>query len=300
VVVTRLPEVPVHVEAYASPEAVREEEFAPAYALAPHTPLIISADDEYAKRLSSRLDAHITTYGFDESAQVRLDGGEVFAEEGVPVGMRASVSVGEGGPHDVHARGALGTQQLYAPAAALALALALGATTKEALKGLEAYVPPPGRARLLRGIRGSVLVDDSYNASPAAVEEALASLALVPGKRRIAILGDMLELGRFSAEEHEHIGTHAARVVDVVIAVGARARGIYDAARAAGKSEHDVLYFPDAVTAVDSIRDFVQKGDVVLIKASQSIRAERLVEALLENPADASLLVRQDPEWKSR
>jgi UDP-N-acetylmuramoyl-tripeptide--D-alanyl-D-alanine ligase len=110
----------------------------------------------------------------------------------------------------------------------------------------------------------------------------------------------MLELGRFSAEEHEHIGTHAARVVDVVIAVGARARGIYDAARAAGKSEHDVLYFPDAVTAVDSIRDFVQKGDVVLIKASQSIRAERLVEALLENPADASLLVRQDPEWKSR
>lgn len=299
VVVTRLPEVPVHVEAYASPEAVREEEFAPAYALAPHAPLIISADDSYAKHLSSRLDVHITTYGFSAGAHVHLADALLLEEGNQPVGMKASVTVGKTA-HPLRARGALGRQQLYAPAAALACALALGLTAKEALKGLEAYIAPPGRSRLLVGLSDSVLIDDTYNSSPAAVEEALGSLALVPGKRRIAVLGDMLELGRYSAEEHARIGKRAAQHADVVVGVGERARGIADAASAAGKGDRDALYFNDSKEAAEALRSIVRPGDVVLVKGSQGVRMERIMEALVKDQADRLLLVRQENEWLKR
>lgn len=295
VVVTRLPEVPVHVEAYASPAAVREEEFAPAYALLPGAPLILSADDTYAKHLASRLSARVTTYGFAKDADIRLGEAEVIQENG-PKGMQTRVMVGNHS-YDVAARGALGRQQLYAPAAALACALALGLSAKEALKGLEDYVPPPGRAHLLRGLSDAVLIDDTYNSSPAAVEEALSSLALAPGKRRIAVLGDMLELGRYSTDEHAHVGKRAATHADVVVGVGARAESITQAARVAGKGEREALHFNDSYEAADALRDMLRPGDVVLIKGSQGMRMERIVKELIKDPRDANLLVRQDKEW---
>lgn len=299
VVVTRLPEVPVHVEAYASPAAVREEEFAPAYALSRGAPLIISADDPYAKKLAARVTAHQTTYGFAPEADVRLQNATLRTDGLTPEGMTARVQVGDA-LHTLSANGALGVQQLYAPAAALAVALALGLTPKEALKGLESYIPPAGRARLLKGIRGSVIIDDSYNASPAAVEEALKSLSLIPAKRRIAILGDMLELGRYSAAEHERIGKLAAHAAEVVVGVGTRAKQLVDAAYTLHKNAHRAVHYMDALAAVEGLQDFIQTGDVILIKGSQSIRVERIVASLLLNTSDASLLVRQEEEWLKR
>lgn len=296
VVVTRLPEVPVHVEAYASPDAVREEEFAPAYALMPEAPLILSADDPYAKHLASRLAARITTYGFAKEADVRLENGTLRTDEQGPRGMNAKVVVGKN-TYELSANGALGRQQLYAPAAALAVSLALGLSTKQALKGLEGYVPPPGRARLLSGIHDAVLIDDTYNSSPAAVEEALGSLSLVKGKRRVAVLGDMLELGRYSSQEHARIGTLAAHHADMVVGVGMRATAIMEAARQAGKGERDALHFNTSYEAAEGLKELLRPGDVVLIKGSQGVRMERIVKEILKDPTDAHLLVRQDPEW---
>jgi UDP-N-acetylmuramoyl-tripeptide--D-alanyl-D-alanine ligase len=196
VVVTKLPDVPVHVEAYASPEAVREEEFAPAYALPVGAPLIISSDNSYAPEMASRLPARVITYGANTDATVFIDTPELYMEDGVPAGMHAKVTI-DTKTYELRAVGVTGRPQIYAPAAALATACALGVNPTEALAGLEAYEPPPGRGRLLAGLRGSVLIDDSYNSSPTASEEALASLALIPhATRRIAVLGDMLELGR--------------------------------------------------------------------------------------------------------
>lgn len=298
VVVTRLPEVPVHVEAYASPSEVREEEFAPAYALPEKAPLIISADDTYAIHLAARLSLAVHTYGYAADAQVQITDAKVLGTAR-PEGMRAQVVVGDS-TRDLYARGALGTQQLYAPAAAIAVSLALGMTLDEALRGLENYTPPPGRARILEGIHESVLIDDSYNASPAAVEEALASLSLVKTKRRIAVIGDMLELGRYSVEEHERIGRLAAEKADIVIGVGPRAKKLADAALEKHKNKNRAFHYEDAFTAAEKLRTFLQPRDVVLIKASQGIRAERIVEALLAHPEEHVLLVRQEKEWKKR
>ena len=308
VVLTRLPELPVHVEAYATPEAVREEEFQPAYALPLGAPLILSADDKYAQALTAPLVVTMVSFGTAAGADVRIDAPEIWMEKGRPVGMRTEVTI-DGSSYPLTVRGALGAPQLLAPAAALATACALSVSPKDALKGLEAYLPPPGRGRVLPGKGGSVLIDDTYNASPAAVEEALATLSLVAqgmrGTKRIAVLGDMLELGRYSQEAHEKIGTLASSCCDILVTVGSRSRATADAARAAGMPDSAIHVFMTANEASPAVAELVgtaSKDDApvaILIKGSQSIRTERVVEALLEDPSDAKFLVRQEAQWRA-
>jgi len=293
VVVTRLPEIPVHVEAYASPEAVREEEFSPAYALHAAAPLIVSADDAYALERALHTAARVITYGCSADAQVNLCEVDFYKEEGEVVGMSAEVHKGdEKGTCIV--KGSVGGTQLLPAAAALATASAFHISLAEALEALEIYEPPPGRGRLFKGKNGSIIIDDSYNASPAAVEEALATLKAFPhAKRRIAVLGDMLELGRYSVTEHERISALASTSADVIAAVGIRARAFAVASR-----ETETLLFDNALSAASALAEYVREGDVILIKGSQSIRTERIVEALLANPDDAAKLVRQEKKWK--
>ncbi|MBI2409758.1 hypothetical protein HYV30_01810 [Candidatus Kaiserbacteria bacterium] len=301
-VVTRLPEIPVHVEAYASPEEVREEEFSPAYALPTAAPLIICADDRYAVDMAVRTPSRIISYGLAKDATVRLSDIDFYSEDGTVAGMRATVSIGSV-QKDLVVRGAMGKTQILPLAAALAVGAAFDIPLSEMCETLSNYQAPAGRGRLLVGKNGSALIDDSYNASPAAVEEALMTLrnfprpfsAEAPKGRRIAVLGDMLELGRYSVMEHERVGALADESADIIVAVGIRARAFAAAAQRA-----QALVFENSRAAAAELPNLVQPGDVILIKGSQSIRTERVVEALLADPADAKHLVRQDKEWKRR
>jgi UDP-N-acetylmuramoyl-tripeptide--D-alanyl-D-alanine ligase len=105
----------------------------------------------------------------------------------------------------------------------------------------------------------------------------------------------MLELGRYSVQEHERIGILAGQSADLVVAVGIRARGFVSA-----KAGAEFLLFDNSRIAAKALHETITPGDVVLVKGSQSIRMERVVEALLADPADAAKLVRQDAEWKRR
>ncbi|HUX80811.1 MAG TPA: UDP-N-acetylmuramoyl-tripeptide--D-alanyl-D-alanine ligase [Candidatus Paceibacterota bacterium] len=295
VVVTRLPDIPVHVEAYTSPEAVREEEFSPAYSLHAAAPLIISADDPYAIECSLRTPARVLSYGTSDIATVQVTNIGFYVSQGNVAGMQATVTI-QGQHKNLVVRGSVGTAQVLPAAAALTVALAFDIPPEAALTALEGYEPPPGRGRLLTGKNDSIIIDDSYNASPIAVEQALATLKVFPNKtRRIAVLGDMLELGRYSVSEHERIAVLAQESADIIIAVGIRARAF-----ALPESNSDVLLFDKASDAIEALRAMVQSTDVVLIKGSQSIRTEHIVKALLANPADVVLLVRQEKEWEKK
>lgn len=295
VVVTRLPEIPVHIEAYASPEAVREEEFSPAYALPAAAPLVIPADGAYARGNAMRTPARIVSYGTSEEAKVRVSNISFYEHEGKVAGMQATAHI-DGSSNNIVVKGSVGVTQIPPVAAALAAAQAFDVPLHEALAALERYEPPPGRGRLLAGKNGSIIIDDSYNSSPAATEEALATLKIFPhAKRRIAVLGDMLELGRYSVMEHERIAPLVGESADVVVTVGIRARRF-----AAARGKADVLQFDDSRAAAIALSSFIREGDVVLVKGSQSIRMERIVEVLLADPADASKLVRQEKKWKQK
>ncbi len=302
VVVTRLPEIPVHVEFYTSPEAVREEEFAPAYGLSPGAPLVVSSDDPFALEMAARVSSHLFTYGTSEGAMVRLTGADWYKEQDIVAGMAGAVESG-GVKAEVVVKGSVGKAQLLPAAAAIAVAHAFDIPLEEAVAALSLYEPPAGRGRLLPGIAGSLLIDDSYNSSPVAVEEALATLSSMPrekGSRRIAVLGDMLELGRYSVMEHERIGGHVAQAADLLVTVGIRAKRLAAAAAESGMKAEQVISFDDAQTAAALLPLHIKKGDVVLVKGSQSMRTERVVAALLADPADRARLVRQEGAWLRR
>ncbi len=304
VVVTFLPSVPVHVEAYETPEAVREEEFSPASMLPAGAPLIICADDEYAVIYAARLPhAALHTFGYTDAAEVRITKPHIWSEDhpghGIPQGMQGSLQVG-GKAYPFKVVNSFGKSQLYAPAAALATALSLGMTANEAMEGLRSYVLPPGRGHFLAGIRGTTLIDDSYNSSPVATEESLRSLPLLKPLRTVVVLGDMLELGRHSIPEHERIGHIAREYANVIVTVGSRARGIADAARADGMPEESIHSYETSVAASKALPALLQEGDTILVKGSQSIRMERIVRVLLASAEDSSKLVRQDAEWQKR
>lgn len=300
VVVTRLPEIPVHVEFYATPEQVREEEFSPCYALAPGAPLVVSADDPHALTMAGRLSARLFTYGESAGAMARLSNVEFAVEDGRALGMRGVITLGEERA-EVVVRGAAGRTQLLPLTAAVLVARAFDIPFEGAIEALRAYEPPAGRGRLLAGVNGSTLIDDSHNASPAAVEGALETLKNFPhAARRVAILGDMLELGRYSVMEHERIGVRAAEAADLFVAVGIRAKGFAEAARAAGMGEDAVLSFDDARAAAAALPAHIRAGDVVLTNGSQSIRMERITAALLADPADREKLPRQERAWLIR
>lgn len=305
-IITRLPEVPVHVEFFDSVEAVIEEKASLMDAVKPGGAVLLYADDERTRKLEQRLpapDAQIVLFGFTPETDVSASRFEVVREEGAhrwPVGMRAMITIsGESVPVEIV--GSLGTHAFLPAVAAAAAGHVLGVSLPEIVAGLESFDPPPGRVRLLPGIKGTLVIDDTYNASPAATEAALHALALAKGKRSIAALADMMELGRMSVEEHRKVGAKAAKTCDILITVGVRARDIAMGAWDNGMPEQHILQFEDSGKAAAEMQNLIQEGDAVLVKGSQSMRMEKIVEEIMAEPERAQeLLVRQDREWKRR
>jgi UDP-N-acetylmuramoyl-tripeptide--D-alanyl-D-alanine ligase len=307
-VITRLPEVPVHVEFFNSAEEVVEEKAALIDALVPDGTLVLYADESRSDDMRRRaVGKHISTFGFNEEADVRAQNFSVLYEEGVahaPIGISAHISAG-GSSVPVQVIGTAGAHTLLPALAAVAVGRTLGKDLAECVQALGSYMPPQGRMHLLAGIKGSTIIDDTYNSSPAAVAAALDTLVLIApeksGGRKIAALGDMLELGRHSVEEHRKIGTYAAACTDILITVGFRARDIAQGALDAGMDEKNILQYEDAEKAGEELAALIGQGDIILVKGSQSIRMERTVEELMANPEMAhELLVRQDQEWTKR
>jgi UDP-N-acetylmuramoyl-tripeptide--D-alanyl-D-alanine ligase len=246
----------------------------------------------------------VLTFGFQETADVRAASVEHIREPKTLAvrGLRVTATSGAR-ETTIELRGVLGTGHVRAALAALAAARALGVPLAAAADGLKRYTPPPGRVRLVPGVKGTVIIDDTYNSSPDAVFEALETLRAYPvpdGCRRIALLGDMLELGGYSETGHTNVGTRVAESgAEMFIGVGERMREALVSAKRAGMNEDRVLPMENAVSAARFLQGRLRAGDVVLIKGSQGMRMERAVRELMAEPERASeLLCRQGKEWE--
>ena len=300
-VITRLPDVPVHVEFFDSVEAIKEEKASLINALKQDGALILYADDPGVVALKARApNARSITFGFSETADVRAHGVEIIFAGQKPAGIRAHVRA-QGASGILEVKGAIGSHALMPALAAFAVGQALGKPLPEILLALSHYAPPPGRMHLIEGEKNTTIIDDTYNSSPAAVHAALETLTLMPAKRKVAVLGDMLELGRHSVDEHRKLGALLAKNVDLLLTVGFRARDIAEGALDNGMKDEAILQYEDAARAGVELEAMLKEGDVVLIKGSQSMRMERIVEEVMTDPRYAKdLLVRQDEEWKRR
>lgn len=306
VVITYIPDVPVHVEFFDSPEAVALEKASLIETLTQGGTLILNGDDPRTAALSHRLpapDAKLIYYGFGKKHDVHAESPVLVREEGGegwPIGMRAKLVVFDESV-EVEMVGALGGHAFLPCIAAAAVAHALGLHVIDTAAGVEAYTPPPGRMRLIPGIKQTLLIDDTYNASPAATRAGVETLGGIQPKRAIAVLGDMLELGRHSVDEHRKLGAVVAENADLLVTVGFRARGIVEGALDGGMKDGQILQYEDSHKAGEELKNMITEGDVILVKGSQSMRMERVVEELMLEPERApELLVRQDAEWKKR
>lgn len=311
VVVTRLPDTPVHVEYYASKEEARDEEWSLVKALKFGGVAILNSDDEHIMARRKEITQNVLTYGFGPLAMMSGREPQINYTESnerfVPKGMAMNVDWKDQ-QAQVALDGVLGEQLLTSALAGLVVGCALGYELKDVIEGVQQAAFPPGRMRIIEGKNGSTLIDDSYNASPVAMQAALNTLHAIraDGVRKIAMLGDMLELGDFAEEEHRKIGALLNGKIDLLITVGKRALWIADEAVKTGVDQSQVYMFATSEEAGEWMHHHVQEGDVILFKGSQGsgenrIRMEEAVKQLMLRQEQApDLLVRQEEEWQLR
>ncbi len=176
----------------------------------------------------------------------------------------------------------LGRHQVDNALAAIATGIALGIAPERIARGLEAVVPAPGRMVAIPTDGGGLVLDDTYNANPESMRAALETLAAVAeGRRRVAILGDMLELGEHARAAHEDLGRAAGRAgLALLVACGPLAQAVADGAVAQGLDPDAVEVAADADVGAECARKRVRRGDVVLVKGSRGMRMESVVAAI--------------------
>jgi len=301
VVLTRIPEVPVHVEFFDDPEDVTKEKGHLVAALSSDGLLIVNGDDPVSLSLKNRTYAPNLSYGFIEGNDVQGSYADITYEGKNPVGMTFRISR-DGKSIPVLITGVLGRHNIYPVLAAFAVGISQGVTLVKMGRAFENENFPPGRMRLIEGIHGSTIIDDTYNSSPAAVKEALLTLQQLSIQgRKIAVLGDMLELGKFSIGEHRRAGRAAAMICDFLVAVGMRSRMINEGAEKMRMGIKKREVFDNSFQAGEFLKDIVERGDVILVKGSQSIRMEKTVEAIMARPDKKNvLLVRQETAWMKK
>ncbi|PIR55068.1 hypothetical protein COU74_02705 [Candidatus Peregrinibacteria bacterium CG10_big_fil_rev_8_21_14_0_10_36_19] len=191
----------------------------------------------------------------------------------------------------------LGTYQSYVLTPAVICGHLMDMSDEEILIALERYKLPPGRMSLIPAIEGATILDSTYNSSPEALKAALKLLDEIEAKRKVAVLGNMNELGEISEAKHRELGSFAAQSADLIITVGSEAKALAEDARERGHKA--VFDFVNTAEAVDFYKDRIKNGDLILVKGSQNkVRLERFVKEFMLTPEDAkTLLVRQEKVW---
>ncbi len=263
----------VHLSRAGSIEAIEAGKRELAEALPADGWAILNVDDPRVLGMAGHTRARVLTYGFGDAAEVRATDIRSLGA----AGMRFRLQL----PHGAHevTTPVLGRHGVHNALAAVAVATCAGMAIDDIIRGLGRDFAMPHRSQLVSAGAWTIL-DDSYNASPDAVLAALGLLAELPG-RRIAVLGEMLELGDAAAAEHRRVGEHAAGVADELIVVGEGARGIVDGAIGRGMDTASVWLVADRDEALTLLLAELRDGDTVLLKASRGAELDLLVEKLV-------------------
>lgn len=253
--------------------------------------IVLNGDDPLVQAMRPRSQARAIIYGTSPSAQVRL----LHARRRARVGFACAVKIG-GRLHELHFPNIVAETQILPIISALAVAHAMRLDMSQAIKSVQTIMPPPGHMRPLTGYNRAALLDDSYSASLENTLAALRTLGQYPARRRIAILGDMLNLGPQTINAHQQVGAVVADLANIFVAVGNNMRNAGAAALRQSELNSntaplDVHYFSSSRDVGKWLRDYLHPDDVILIKGSRAMHMEEVTRSLLANPADESQLV---------
>ena len=267
---------------------------------------VLNYDNSMVMENANVTKAEIVTYGFKDGADLQAtDLNVLMSEDGRrPIGFNYKINY-KGNIVPVYLPEIISPSFIPATLASLAVATVFGINLVDAAEALRRLKPIPGHMRAIPGIKNTLLIDDTYNSSPAAVKAALTTLAgikIYEGSKRIAALADMLELGPETEISHREIGHQVVEAgIDYLITVGPASRITAEDAKEAGMDPDRVVSFSDSNEAGKFLQEIMTKGDAVLIKGSQSMRMEKVVKEVMAEPLRAAdLLVRQEVVWTVR
>ncbi len=262
-----------HLQRMGSLEAIAETKTELPEALPPDGVAILNGDDFRVRAMAERTSARVVFYGLAPDCEVRARDVESHGLDGISFqllmdGEQYQINVPLIGAHSVHM-----------VLAAIAVGRAMGMGLDQMLPGFE---DPTIQLRLitLPGINQSTIIDDTYNANPTSCLAALNLLDELEAKRKVAIFGDILELGDFEDEGHRIVGRRAAAVVSRLITAGEKARIIADAGEDSGLAGDSVTRFATKSEAIDQLPALIEPGDIILVKGSRGVMMEDVVDAI--------------------
>ena len=261
---------PVHIEFFGTVEKIAEAKRELLENVKPGGTIVLNADNDYVMNISRGFGGRKVTYGIDHDADFR---GVNIRERGL-LGTAFEVS---GHSFELSLPGRHNLENLLA---AIATARTIGISWEGIERGVRALKPAYHRGILLDA-GGATIYDDTYNSNPYALGRALELMAQADvAGRRIAVIGDMLELGERELDYHREAGRAIPKSVDTIIGVGKRSHALLDGAREAGFENGKLHHFDDAQSAGGFLETFIRPGDLVLIKASRGIGLDRIVNML--------------------
>ncbi|MCR4280203.1 MAG: UDP-N-acetylmuramoyl-tripeptide--D-alanyl-D-alanine ligase [Candidatus Komeilibacteria bacterium] len=290
-----------HLEYFHSLEKVAEEK----REVIKHLPAagwaIINRDNDLAWQQRKHTKAQIVSYGENKDADIRAEAINLLMR-GDEVGLNFKVSYRETSV-PIFVPNIISHQHISALLAAVAVGLAYNLNLVHISQRLKQYQGAPGRTNLIKGIKNTLIIDDTYNSSPLAAKAAIELLDTLPlneGGKRYAVLGDMLELGAATEDAHRELGFKVAEHgIDCLLSVGERSRDIARGAREAGMPDDFIFTFSDCHKAGIFLQDRMKEDDIILVKGSQGMRMEKIVKEIMAEPEKATeLLVRQQSEWE--
>ncbi|OGI24956.1 MAG: hypothetical protein A3J76_03915 [Candidatus Moranbacteria bacterium RBG_13_45_13] len=278
---------------------------------------VLNYDDEEVRKMAEQLKAKKIFYGFSQEAQVRASdiffGYEKVEDyHGANIDKIRGISFKlsyEGATMPVRLGHSVGHPQIYSALAAAAVGVHFGMNLLEISEALKNFQAPVGRLNVIDGIKNVMIIEDSYNAAPQSTLAALEVLEKIKARRKLAALGNMLELGKDTESGHREVGRKVAEVADVLFTIGDKAKFIADEAEKAclaqvpaeraGLDKNNIFCYDTSSEARVPIQNELQEGDVILIKGSQGARMELISEEIMRYPEQAEkLLPRQTAEWK--
>lgn len=282
---------PSHLEFFGSVKNIIKEKVSILKRLKTEDWAIINYDDPNLREVIKNAKSRLKTFGQSEGSDVQVTNINISQHQNTFGTSFKLASNGSETP--IFLPQVLGWQQAMAAAAASAVGLVLGMNMVSISQRLSHYRPARGRMNILPGVKNTWIIDDTYNASPQSAKAALEVLAQMPTPgRKIAIFGDMLELGAASEAGHREVGEYAVKMgLDYIFVFGERSRDIARGAQAAGMSEDRIYHFPFVIKSGVFVQERMKEGDVILVKGSRGSKMEQMVYEIMGRPWEADELL---------
>ncbi|HAI74246.1 MAG TPA: hypothetical protein DCS28_02540 [Candidatus Moranbacteria bacterium] len=295
-----------HLEYFKSIEAILKEKSTIIRALDEKGLAIVNADNPRIAKLKDNsrqngIVAEIFSFGFSETADARAM--DVFlncCEKDMPGGLSFKLNY-KGTTMPMRLNNILARHNIYAALAGVSVGIGLGMNLVEIGANLENFSLPAGRMNLIKGIKNSFIIDDTYNSSLVSASSALEVLRALKQNRKIAVLGDMLELGAHTKSDHRMLAKKFLEIEgDIFFAVGKRMKFAAEELKKR-RFSGEIYEFSNPAEAGKKLQEILRAGDAILVKGSQAIRMEKIVEEIMAEPQKAEkLLCRQNAEWKKK